>query len=83
MRGGTVGSVEFFAWSVTLVSISMVSYLHSIYFECLFVCMKHRQTERCSGWWRGGGGSLVLSPAAVSLLGVTINANVLENCNEL
>lgn len=31
----------------------------------------------------GGGGSLVLSPAAVSLLGVTINANVLENCNEL
>lgn len=72
--GESEGCVEFFAWSVTLVSISMVSYLHSIYFECLFVCMKHRQTERST---EGG------SPAAVSLFGVTINANVLENCNEL
>lgn len=77
----SAGCVEFFAWSVTLVSISMVSYLHSIYFECLFVCMKHRQTERSTG--RGREHSLVLSPAAVSLFGVTINANVLENCNEL
>lgn len=82
--GESEGCVEFFAWSVTLVSISMVSYLHSIYFECLFVCMKHRQTERSTGRERGrGGDSLVLSPATVSLFGVTINANVLENCNEL
>lgn len=80
---GSAGCVEFFAWSVTLVSISMVSYLHSIYFECLFVCMKHRQTDGSTERGRGRGDSLVLSPAAVSLFGVTINANVLENCNEL
>lgn len=40
-------------WSAALVSISMVSYLHSIYFECLFVCMKQWQLEGGNGRGRG------------------------------
>lgn len=37
---------EFFAWNATWY-LSIYLYLHSIYFECLFVCMKHRDKLCC------------------------------------